>query len=266
LFAALIAIFVSTTAASGAAPDGQEEICTSPAVILCDNFEARALGSGDLGRAIYKNPGWAMSELTNMIVATTDKFDGTKSLEFRYPAGSGGVGYMGVALPGLTDLYMRHYVKWSTNWTFSPIATKHIAMLTDTARVPWVLHSTWGSPVLHHIYEPTQTPYDQNIGVPMAFVNDQWYCMEIHLKMNPGASNDILEGWVDGVKKFDYSTATLDGAGSSWVSLMLSGYWNEPGTHAAMSRWFDNIVVSTQRIGCIGGSPRPATPTGLTVR
>jgi hypothetical protein len=281
LFAVLVAIAVSTPAARAATTvDGQEEICASSAVIICDNFENRAPGSGDLGRAIYKNPGWGVSSGGGMSVSTSDKFDGSKSLEFRYPSGSwssnqdegAGTGYMAVDFGGRPEIFLRHYVKWGSNWVWSPVATKHIAMLTSAgARAPWAWHGTSGSALLHHIYEPTQTMYDQNVGSAVAVRAGQWYCLELHLKMNsPGSA--VIESWVDNNLKWSDTRATFGSQGTTWNSIMLSGYWNAPGSHPAMSRWFDNIVVSTQRIGCMGTPPPaapnapPAAPTGVTLR
>jgi Polysaccharide lyase len=249
-------------------------------VIVCDNFEGRALGSADLRRAIYKNTGWAASDGGSMVVSNTEKFDGSRSLEFRFPGGSwgngqdgAGAGYMEVSIGNQTELYLRHYVKWSTNWVFSPIATKHMAILSSGgARAPWAWHSTWGESNLHHIYEPTQTSYDQNVGSPINVRPGQWYCLEMRLKMN-SAGSGIVETWVDNVLKASYSNATLNTQGTSWRAVMLSGYWNAPGSHPAMSRWFDNIVVSRERIGCLGSQPAPgpsavapAPPSGLVIR
>lgn len=75
LFLVVVGIVVGFWAAPvlAAAPDGQEEICSNPAVFFCDNFEARALGSGDFGRQLYKNNGWAVSTGALQNVQTAER-------------------------------------------------------------------------------------------------------------------------------------------------------------------------------------------------
>lgn len=80
----------------------------------------------------------------------------------------------------------------------------------------------------------------------------QWHCVEAHAKLNDaGASNGVFELWVNG---------TLDAqrTGLSWLgsfaeyginAVMLENYWNS-GSPKRQERYFDNFVVSTQRIGC----------------
>jgi hypothetical protein len=72
----VVAVVFRTAPVLAAAPDGQEDICTNPAVFFCDNFEGRALGTGDLSRATYKNNGWSQSNLSSPLVINTEHFDG----------------------------------------------------------------------------------------------------------------------------------------------------------------------------------------------
>src|SRR5438445_9977720 len=88
MFVAMIALAVGlwTPIVLAAAPDGQEDICTRPAVFFCENFEARALRSGDFNRAIYKNNGWSLSTGALQTVVSTEHFAGSKAIRMVTPA------------------------------------------------------------------------------------------------------------------------------------------------------------------------------------
>lgn len=80
----------------------------------------------------------------------------------------------------------------------------------------------------------------------------QWYCVEAHVKLNDsGSANGVFELWING-------NLEAQKTGMNWVSsytayginaIYFENYWNA-GATVAEDRFFDNIVVSTQRIGC----------------
>ena len=79
-----------------------------------------------------------------------------------------------------------------------------------------------------------------------------WYCVEAHVKLNDsGVKNGVFELWIN--SNLEAQETTLN-----WVSsysayginaIYFENYWNA-GAPVAEDRFFDNIVVSTQRIGC----------------
>lgn len=79
-----------------------------------------------------------------------------------------------------------------------------------------------------------------------------WYCIEAHVRLNDaGASNGAFRVWIDGA-------LDAERTGLNWVGsydafginvVTLDNHWNA-GAPAAQSRYFDNLVVSTTRIGC----------------
>jgi hypothetical protein len=79
-----------------------------------------------------------------------------------------------------------------------------------------------------------------------------WYCVEAHVKLNTsGLSDGVFELWIDGAPEASKT-------GMNWVSsysayginaVYFENYWND-GAIQAEDRFFDKIVVSTQRIGC----------------
>lgn len=80
----------------------------------------------------------------------------------------------------------------------------------------------------------------------------QWYCVEAHVKLNDsGSANGVFELWIN-------DSLEAQKTGMNWVSsysayginaIYFENYWNA-GATAAEDRFFDRIVVGTQRIGC----------------
>ncbi|MEO8110847.1 MAG: hypothetical protein ABI594_12475 [Ginsengibacter sp.] len=80
---------------------------------------------------------------------------------------------------------------------------------------------------------------------------DKWYCIESHVKLNDkGKSNGIQEFWIDG--RLEARSDNLNFV-SSYTAyginvIFFENYWNA-GSPQDQERYFDNIVVSTKRIG-----------------
>jgi hypothetical protein len=84
----------------------------------------------------------------------------------------------------------------------------------------------------------------------------EWYCVEAHMKLNdPGQANGVFEFWIDGNREAGSTTlnwlGTYDAYGIN--AVFLENFWND-GSPTAQTRWFDNFVVSRQRIGCGAGA------------
>lgn len=89
----------------------------------------------------------------------------------------------------------------------------------------------------------------------------KWRCVETRMRLNDaGRSNGTFELWVDG--KLETQATNLNWVGSyngyGINALFLENFWNA-GSPRAQARYFDNLVVSTQPIGC-GNTPAP-TPS-----
>jgi len=84
-----------------------------------------------------------------------------------------------------------------------------------------------------------------------SFAN-RWLCIEARVRLNdPGQSNGVQQFWIDGV--LEASGTNYDFVGSYTElginTIFFENFWNG-GPPRDQSRYFDNIVVSTQRIGC----------------
>lgn len=83
-----------------------------------------------------------------------------------------------------------------------------------------------------------------------------WYCIEAHVKLNgPGRSDGVFELWIDHqVETTRTGLNWLGALGEYGINAVyLENHWspsNGPGSPVAQERYFDNLVVSTQRIGC----------------
>jgi hypothetical protein len=80
----------------------------------------------------------------------------------------------------------------------------------------------------------------------------RWYCVEAHAKLNdPTQSNGAFELWLNG--KPEASTTGLNWVGGHTAyginAVFVENWWNA-GAVQPEERYLDNLVVSTQRIGC----------------
>ena len=79
-----------------------------------------------------------------------------------------------------------------------------------------------------------------------------WYCIEAHVRLNDsGAENGVFEVWIDGDLDAQRNGLNLVGGYREYGinNVFLESYWNG-GAPRGQERYFDNFVVSTQRIGC----------------
>jgi hypothetical protein len=79
-----------------------------------------------------------------------------------------------------------------------------------------------------------------------------WYCVEVHAQLNDaGLSNGVFEYWVNGALEARKTAMNWLGSYSAfaWNAVFLENYVS-PSAPATQERYFDNFVVSTQRIGC----------------
>ena len=80
----------------------------------------------------------------------------------------------------------------------------------------------------------------------------QWRCIEAHTRLNDaGQSNGVFELWIDGALEARETGMNWVGAYGDYGinAVFFENYWNA-GSPQAQERYFDNIIVSTQPIGC----------------
>jgi hypothetical protein len=81
----------------------------------------------------------------------------------------------------------------------------------------------------------------------------QWLCIEARVRLNdPNKSNGLMNLWVNDTLEAQRLGMNFVGNFAEYGinAVFLENYWNT-GSLAAQERYFDNFVVSTQRIGCL---------------
>lgn len=83
--------------------------------------------------------------------------------------------------------------------------------------------------------------------------DDRWYCIEAHVRLNDaGESNGVQEFWIDGHPEARRSGLNFVDSYTDYGinAIFIENYWNS-GSPKEQQRYFDNFVVSTERIGCM---------------
>lgn len=105
----------------------------------------------------------------------------------------------------------------------------------------------------NYIY-PGDGKYYPQVAFPQV-VNDQWYCIEVMLNAGDNfdglAPDGIFNFWIDGIEAGPFEDLWVRTTSDAKVNrLNLGVYYHDAGPAAGI--YFDNVVVSKSRIGCIG--------------
>ena len=210
-----------------------------------------------------------------------------QSMECFYAAGSLGVGnrkvffgdspYGNVIKRGtkFDEIYWRIYVKHQAGWTGGGPA--------KMSRATSIVSSAWNQAMIAHVWSSGESlTLDPASGVPadsdyvittkyndfdnLRWLGNKpvsemkissteesgwWVCVEARAKLNtPGKSDGENQLWIDG--RLECERTGLDWIGSytghGINAVFLEAYWND-GSPVDQSRWYDNFVISSQRIG-----------------
>ena len=274
-----------------------EAICSSAAVIFCEDFEA--------GPAAL--PGiWTDAKTTNMVITSTaaNVFAGQYALQVNWPAGqeAGWLsrwfrpdGQPAAPATGFDHVYARAYFKPEGNWSCAPNCFKSSKSRGSQISNPWSAFGTAGrcatgrdfyaamlataqagpfNQIFYTYYPdmPCAQPAGQNYGEYIFFSPVRqaalggWTCLELEVQANtPGQKNGLQRAWIDGVlagETLNMRWRDTTALTNNVFSLSFSGL-----PAAATHMWVDNVVVSTQRIGC--ASPTvlsPSAPADLVLQ
>lgn len=264
-----------------------------PSWLWCDDFETDS--------ALEQNYFDVDRAGGRLRVSTDAAFGGTGSLKGTYVSSDQNAGGVKLSLGktplypkrytdrNFNELYWRFYMRTSANWTGNAYKVTRATVFTASDWSQAAIGHLWedganslglgldpvsgvvGSQVVTHGYNDfanlrwlgkvngtTQVYAPANRGV--------WSCIEVHMKLNtPGQADGVLEHWVnDGLEA---RKTSLDFRGSYATyginAILLENYRNNPATQT-QDRYFDNFVVSTERIGCAAASQtRPNPPTDV---
>ena len=186
------------------------------------------------------------------------------------------------------ELYMGHWVKWSSNWVWNSVGSKvnyFWAQNPSTTLGSNAMGTLRISPraaglvmtVDFQLHTPDTGLVRALDSAPYNFPRNRWCWLETHLKVNPIGNvwNGICEVWIDGFQLINYRTCRLvDITGNTIGNFLHSPEWGgggQPAFATTMYCWFDHTVISTTPIGIPGGSvpppdtTPPSVPTGLAV-
>ena len=251
-------------------------------VIFCDDFET------ELGNRYfeYDNAGGRFVRVPNSGVngsyamrATWQPGDvGAGSIKRSFGRVPAGIYYgsQSNSTQDFRDIYWRLYVRTEPGWTGNPDKLSR-AMIFGS-------ETSWAEAMIAHVwtshYEPQllidpASGIDSNNNLATTTYNDfanlrwlgaarsttpifsaenagKWYCVEAHAKLNtPGSSDAVFEMWING--NLEASKRNFNWVGT-WQkyginSIFVENYWNE-GAPGQRIRYLDNLVISTQPIGC----------------
>src|SRR6266849_28796 len=138
---AVVAFFIATvTPLAARTVSAAEAICSSPAVIFCEDFEA--------GPAAL--PGiWTDAKTANMVItsAAANVYAGKYALQVNWPAGQNDVGWLSrwfrsdgqpfAPATGFDHVFARAYFKPDVNWSCAPNCFKFFQIAGSQISNPW---------------------------------------------------------------------------------------------------------------------------------
>lgn len=174
------------------------------------------------------------------------------------------------------EVYYRMYLKMQPGWVGNPGKLSRATLIASS--------SDWSQAMIAHLWggnssvlaiDPVRC-VDQQSQVKCIGYNDfahmdwiglthgttpifdtsnsgKWYCIEAHVRLNdPGQSNGVQEFWInDGLEARREGINFVRSYTAYGINaIFFENYWNS-GSVQDQLRYFDNIVVSTEPIGCL---------------
>ena len=218
-------------------------------------------------------------DVTRLQTGTAQAHSGTHALEINYAAGVSDPGWIWRKhlVPDQAtqhDQYVRWWQRWSPGFTFyngSGSDQKLIMLEGLSPQDGWAQTASWkiylhvvgqsvsgvGPTTLYperFIWDGSSQWSGQWQGfrptTPSAYVADRWICTEVEVKHNtPGQADGEFRVWIDGALMTQNTAVKFRDNPISWNAIEVTGYY-DGGSPKAQASWVDDIVVSTQRIGC----------------
>jgi hypothetical protein len=209
-------------------------------------------------------------------VETTDAVSGSRALRQHYTNGMVDAGWIirssNEGFP--THLFMRYYHKFENGFSGFP---------PKMARMRYRNLSNWSAPLEVHCWINTNkivadvkamdSKQANDVGwLPIARTNfsfenpvnvGRWVCFEMEVQLNtPGKQDGLYRMWADDSLIVERLNVDLRGSQSYLINeVMLDCYWNS-GSPKEQNRYYDNFVISTQKIGPIGNGSVRINPVG----
>jgi hypothetical protein len=238
---------------------GTERWADHPEWLWFDDFES--------GKAL--NADYQDVNTDGFSVVTTDKFSGSHSLCQKYAVGQVDAGWIiKVNNSGFpSHLFVRWYHKFDRDFNGFPPKMERMRYRPRTGdyKSVWGVHC-WiqNSKVVADVSAPNSTQANSTGYLPVAVSKfsfadtmnlGRWVCFETEVLLNtPGKPDGLYRMWADDSLIVERKNVDLTGSFNQLANeVMLDCYWNG-GSPKAQNRYFDNFVISTQRIGQLKSS------------
>jgi hypothetical protein len=285
--------------ASSSANECQNWQVSHPDYIFCDDFEdgTALVRSGRYFE--YDNNGG------DFVIGDGVGYDGSKGMRVRWQQGETEAGYLHLAFgrnPGsgmsngvrgsedFREVYYRMYLRLQSGWSGYPAKLSRATVIAGSDWRQAMIAHLWTNDKAYLAIDPASCvsggtvecvgyndfSHLQWLGAvdgttPLfdgqASHNDKWHCIEAHVKLNDsGQSNGVQEFWIDGQLEARREGLNFVGSYTAYGinGIFFENHWNA-GSPKQQERYFDNIVVSTQRIGCLDNGP-PSPPKNLRIQ
>jgi hypothetical protein len=197
--------------------------------------------------------------------STESSYEGFASLRQLYTVGQVNAGYIiKYNASGFPDhLFMRFYHKFPSGFSGYP---------PKMARMRNRNWSTWESPFEVHIWIKDDGRMFSDVKTPSGWLPEAissyvipkgvWVCYEMELKLNTlGQQDGIVRIWANDTLRIERLNVDIRGSQNLPINeVELDCYWNS-GSPAIQSRYFDNYIISTEKIGLKQASSTIIPPT-----
>ena len=283
-----VLIFFAFLPAERAYSASAEPICSTPAVIFCEDFENVVLpGIWEDGY----NP-----SLHSITTVPANVYRGQSALQATFPGGTAGAGWLTKwFMPGYDHTFARLYLKLDPSWQCGPdLCTKIMVFYGNRHDNQWsgfgqagicpsgtdyyyagiaTALPTPGNFIFYSYFpgmpkQPDGTTCwgtNTQFAPPTTIQPGIWTCLEFEVQANtPGSADGFERVWINDVLKGE----VLNMRWRDTTNLQTNAFQLSFSASSAISShmWIDNIVVSTQRIGCLSAGVLPAPPSNLMVR
>lgn len=228
----------------------------NPSWIWCDDFDIYTLEENyPTEKKITPSSGMSRS--------SQDSFSGNYSLQQIYSKGQIDAGWIAVTdrevtFPQEGSLFYRVYHKFAEDFEGSPDKLSRMRYRDRTTwQTKFGIH-VWQKKNFGFLYLDTQMPSrwwtDESDIIPSQNpYKGKWLCIEVEGKLNtPGQNNGYHRLWIDNNEvAFRENMAIRGSYIYGFNEVMLDTYWNGGSNKDNNRRYYDNFVISTQRIGCL---------------
>ena len=177
------------------------------------------------------------------------------------------------------EVYYRMFVRMQSGWKGNPYKLSRATVMAKSDWSQAMIAHLWGDDKVGLKLDPASCT-DVSGAVTCSGYNDfnnikwigaqagptpvfdagnggKWLCVETHVRLNAAGKTDGLhEFWIgDTLEARREGLNFLGGYKEYGINaIFFENYWNT-GSPQNQMRWFDNIVVSTQRVGCAESLP-----------